>query len=979
MDSMRSEQVDLFLGNSLHNEINSENNTKPKLYPQTPKVTITKAENTNNSTMLRPDTPSFHFGLNLSPSFEFSSPVHPTSSPFKPLNTNGTTIKGVKPLIIRDSLPTKLNSNDFKYDTKRELSRSTDDETTISHEEELWSPRVNNTQPNMTTMISNDGLSEDQNSEGRPRQGISTNFLTPRKFMIGESGNNDENSSGGSSSREPATPSVVLKEGVKRRKLQIRNTPNRSIASKIDTTIDSPASPKVDSTDSEVLHAASAVLAGSLANKEEKVWNPELDDVLIKSFLKYREFRASQSGGHSSVLKNTSQNRVLSRMIFNKTGISRSAKQISSRLFRLSKSNRLDKKGRITQTPQSGSSNQRLDELIQTPLDDLMFTQGSSNQSNRTIGSEFDALLSSSPVNIDIHDAPTYELFLKEFNLQYVSNNQVEHHIFSKLNSRGESRQSLSTLASKYQIAPKILQMLHEDGIPLWLISHDVNLLVNHQQPFTTSTPRSAITETPYHFPLNLMNGQIDSYMDINVTCSENRTKMLSWNSFTQIFKGKNSNNKLSEFIEMVNGYYVSSSNAYSLQIPFMKCFFMGYINYLVNGQSSVSENDNLRIYQAIYKNKGNNGMGFDADKSQLKGYIIHEFNMRGTSGKSALEIITVTEDNSQKKFGTSDNIIQCKQELDDNETIPADSSPIKGTPSDELHFGTPSRPEIRIDVRKANSSRGMNAGPMTAPACDSTISYMPNKAQYFENNLMRQQMTPMPAIVGQVQRPPLQYSQSLATIEDWKRQATGINLLSGTMDQKVRLMANPFMNSSNPGPAHPTELQPSFMESQTFTQIQQFSRQMTSNYHLNQQIQQPQETYMYPNNISRVTQNFQEQQNMYMQQNNNQMNFDQVYPVNFGNQQMQFMANNVQAAPTQNMQNIMSKVNESASNFGQNESLNKENINPRNIKFGPILEYDPSEDIKKFRQTNNSAKRSIGTNSFPVNTPVNFYKPKMN
>ena len=77
-------------------------------------------------------------------------------------------------------------------------------------------------------------------------------------------------------------------------------------------------------------------------------------------------------------------------MIFNKTGVLRTTKQISSRIFRLSKAGKLLKDSN-NKTPQTvGSSNEEVDDLMLTPLEDLINVQGSmdSSKHNAVIDNE---------------------------------------------------------------------------------------------------------------------------------------------------------------------------------------------------------------------------------------------------------------------------------------------------------------------------------------------------------------------------------------------------------------------------------------------------------------------------------------------------------------------------------------------------------------------------------------------------------------
>ncbi|KAK6877727.1 hypothetical protein K4I79_005750 [Candida tropicalis] len=189
---------------------------------------------------------------------------------------------------------------------------------------------------------------------------------------------------------------------------------------------------------------------------------------------------------------------------------------------------------------------------------------------------------------------------------------------------------------------------------------------------------------------MNLTKGIFQSYMIVDVSCEERSQSMLNWrNSLTVYKKGE----KLLDVVDVVNGYFSESSKSYTLQIPFLKNFFIGYIGFLINGGAITPEED-LKIVQIIYSNIKNEDMNFNLERSQIRAYIVHELNMAGTSGNSKIDIVNVHE-----VYKSPAPQPEVPVEIDDNETVLADSSPYKMSPNSSRSWDTPSKSRLKIDA----------------------------------------------------------------------------------------------------------------------------------------------------------------------------------------------------------------------------------------------------------------------------------------
>ncbi|CAX44585.1 conserved hypothetical protein [Candida dubliniensis CD36] len=973
--------------------------------PETPRA---KAKDSNASNLGSVNrnilTPSFSFGLNFSPSFNFNSPSIQAISPGNFLHISNSFNKAINrtPITSASSalVPPSTGKKHNRFLEALTRSSQQDDENNkeednVSDKEnndEIWSTiNTSQAQHNSTNQTS---MYEDENDHEKDNS-----FLRPNKLELKKI---EENKKSPSLDRAADISPKTTSDNhvVKKRKLStdhgVTDSPNNSVASKIDSTMQSPTNYRKQS----VAYSTKSN-SSSATNADDKVWWPELDDVLIKSLYKYKKFKEDQdSFDASSILKKTSQNKIISRMLLNKTGVLRTTKQISSRIFRLSKSGKLVKE---TKTPQTGSfGNNDLDSILSTPLRSLVNARGSidSIKLNTVIDEELDMLLGTSPIN-DEFDDTSYKLEIRDFRLSFRSVH--DHHIFTNLVSIDVNK-SLSV-----PIEEAIRMKLESKKVPAWIINHDLNLNCHH---IASSTPCSTATAS-HQFQqshLNLTGGNFESHMTLDVSCGEKSQRMLSWRSYIVVYK---KGSKLLEVVDVINGYFSESSKSYTLQIPFLKNFFLGYITYLANG-AAITPDENLKIVQIIYSNPKSGAMEFDLDESTVRAYIIHELNMAGTSGSSKINIVDVHSKHQSA-------LKQEHADIDDNETVLADSSPFKLSPNSSRNWDTPSKSRLRIDAKKANVDGGAIAGPLTAPIYNAELlnKKMLDEQEKLKSNLQKDQV-----------RPPLMHSQSVCNVNlstqrgnSSPEMANNSTLAFSTpMTNRQAPIQNSLVPSSNFTPyqiaqksfiartlsesqlqsqvdiqeqSNTQSLPPQQLEGMVNPQIHYVQTQMPSQastgvaialppqvqnqlpqqivHHIPLQnlgqtgsISQQSFPLVTNNNVITPDNNFMRQQ---WQQ---QMYFQQVAQQQFQNNgfHMSTVSGKVQSTK-HNSKMVKHPSNPSSS---QQNVHNKENIKPRQITFGPILGHDPSRDLKTIKKQN--TKNNGIVQCFPANTQI-MYKPK--
>ncbi|KAL6453715.1 hypothetical protein SBY92_005287 [Candida maltosa Xu316] len=943
--------------------------------PETPRDKTKDISNSNHGSINRNlITPSFSFGLSFSPSFNFNSPTVQTLSPANFLNLNNNFTKGLNKTPVAKKhnkfleALTKSANADSTTPEREEQSNSNSNSNT-EEEDDLWST-INTSQAHQHNSTNHTSIYEDE-----PDHKNAGSFLTPNKLVLDKINEEEKKSPTlkeaaviSPRSSEDASTNII----VKKRKLSfnhhhdITDSPNNSVASKIDSTVQSPMARKPSIANSVTSNQQSS-------QSDDKVWWTELDEVLISSLYKYKKFKDQDAFNASSVLKKTSQNKVLSRMLLNKTGVLRSTKQISSRIFRLSKSGKLIKDSKTPQT--AGSSNDEIDDLLQTPLEDLITGQSSTDSCKRNaiIDDELNILLASSPLDEEF-DSIIYKLQVREFKM---------------IHKFGQGFHDITNLVSidvtksvSIPLDESIRHKLKVKNVPTWLMTHDLNLNCNH---ISSSTPMSAVSPTfqQQQRHLNLSSTNLQSYMTIDVACGDKPYSMLNWRSSITVFK---KDERLLDVVDVVNGYYSESSKSYSLQIPFLKNFFVGYIGFLING-GLITPDENLRVIQIIYSNR-NDEMKFVLNHSSIHAYIIHEFNMAGNSGMSKLNIVNVEDE-----YLSPVKVDKCV-EIDDNETVLADSSPMKFSPNSSKSWDTPSKTQLKIDPSKANDINiAANAGPLTAPIYNAEL-------------LNRKMIDEQERLNGnnQMLRPPLMHSQSVSNI----------NLMQSQNQQQTPVFS-PHVPNSQPMPntqdmsnnqqlpngsftnnVTPYQIaQQSFMARAQHVQVQQ-QYQSPENYvpqqappQMVRQQQQQQQIPILPKGVpmqGQMAPQMTVQQitpQMAAQMGIQQIPMQQVMPPNnemlrqqwlFHQQQLQMMQNVPMMQGNQPQQVIVNNNNNNNNKPKGQQGVNRNGKEkpPMQITFGPILGHDPSKDTRKLQKT----PKNSYNHKFSANSQV-MYKPK--
>lgn len=599
-------------------------------------------------------TPSFTFNLGLLPSFRFGSPQNlsllTSLSPHRILNrfsrskdvngptSNTTELQSeaappVKEVVPSIELPKQTKLMDSFPEPYMELNAS--DLVCTAESVDLWSLANDTRNSANITSIHEDSTKEDF-------------YFSPAEFFVDSAIN--LNSSPSIEEKSTETPTR------KRASSCVDRSPCQVLASQIDNS-GSPITPSAKKTDSS------------------KVWTPGLDDVLLQCHDKYKRFRANNSPD-ALVFRHTSQNKILSRMLFNRTGAKRTAKQISSRLFRLNKSQ-----------PSKTSSSPSVSVSSQPPM-------------------EKPSIMVSSPVTQTIEgSSPTTNLCVKDFVLAFNYKQRLEKtHIFTKLHDSLKLQDS-STFDSIAKEAGVDTALFHKDfdfvveklssqHVPIYNITAMMNMKPSEN---VTSTPTSPLTN-PCLFSLD--NGNFLTFMKISV-CGKNIADLfLSWKSSITIYRGDQA--RLLKSTECVNGYKNNEGN-FDLEVPFLNNFWSGYLTYLSNGSQAYDDLKTLRIVQVIYD-------GDNESTSSIHGFFTYSFDI-SNDGSGIASVKKSTLKRSEESHS----------EMDDNATVLASSSPVKTSPS---------RFNLSIDTNLAN--RSISPGPLSVPTYDANVlhKHNPNYAQ---------------------------------------------------------------------------------------------------------------------------------------------------------------------------------------------------------------------------------------------------------
>lgn len=738
-------------------------------------------------------------------------------------------------------------------------------------------------------------------------------------------------------------------------------TPSRFLATQIET-IASPSRPAKTSPG-----ASKAATPTSVASEgPSKVWNPELDEVLLSAYAKYKVFKEKQVLESTSVLKNTSQNKVLSRMLFNKAGVSRTSKQIASRLFRLTKASK-----------RSGSSpalNDDLDELMRTPLDELVPGKAlGTNDLNDAIDKELEDLLSSPPIlDIDFGNygfkaaSPAQQIeghvtetavVPAELSVAFQYKTIREKHHFTRLDTSSFSNTSLSTaeLKKKLEYTQDVLEDF--DAITKMIKTRPVSLLyLSSRLNFKTALSNSTSTPvSPFSNTTNfrLSSGSFQAYLKLVVEPSvTQRAPFLSWRCESKVY---DNNRRLFSCTDYANGYLNRETSKYDFQVPFLRQFWAGHLSYLDDGTGDHDKLRDLKIIQVIYET-ANEDSG-PSDKDTIHACLLHDFKPDQRNGLTKLNILELSDLNEPQKASVP-------EVDDDNETVLADSLPMKRSSSPVIKSSSPvlkyGPDGLSIDVSRANINPHL--GPMSAPI------YNANLVHKFNNHVLKQQdanLQPQAPHKPHFQGPhhsisgdsmgPLSHSQSSSSLPVYAQTRPKLPVRAKSMVVPNPADSLPFVESSQmsiavfPGvniatstPAEMPQVPPMVNKNQGFVLYpsphEQFK--MPGQYQpLNETQSQQQQMYLYY-----------QQQQLSMQMQNKAQAFYQ----------------NISLAPasqTQFFQPMKPYV-----------EANKENLKPKGnqITFGPIVEYDPS---KGKASATSLSKNGLGV--IRMAPQVTMYKPK--
>lgn len=971
------------------------------LVPQTPRTAASKPQGV---------TPLFSFGLGFLPSFPFNSPrnlnmmnallpqrffqsatnlqralskhddhlapehakSHIFNSLTPPNSSKNAPNKFLDSLALSVLKPATDHSEDAPANAANTSSASAADDSV-----DLWS--LANDSANASNMTS----IYEEDPQNAPKE-LSA-FLTPNKLFLVTP---QRGRGPALPSKLPLAPNLVplqpkdlsgdlsqlkldltIQKVKKKRRISdaLGETPSRSLATQIET-IASPSRPaKTSPTASKVATPCSATSEGL-----SKVWNPELDEVLLSAYAKYKVFKEKQVLESTSVLKNTSQNKVLSRMLFNKAGVSRTSKQIASRLFRLTKASK-----------KSGSSpvlNDDIDELMRTPLDELVSGQASaSNELNDAIDKELEDLLSSPPI-LDI-DFGTYDfkpvspapqtknpgtdaaVVPAELSVAFQYKTIREKHHFTRLDTSSFSNTSLSTAELKKKLGYTQDVLEDFESITNMFKSQPVSLLylssrLNFKTAFTnsTSTPVSPFSNAA---SFSLSSGSFQAYLKLAVSPSlSNRAQFLSWRCESKVY---DSNRRLFSCTDHANGYLNRDTGKYDFQVPFLRQFWAGYLSYLDDGAGDHDRLRDLKIIQVIYETSSDDSGPSDNDT--IHACLLHDFKPDDSTGLTKLNVLELSDWNEAQN-GPRDQEID-----DDNETVLADSLPFKQSSSPAIKTGPPVPkygPEgLSIDVSRANTNPPQ--GPTSAPIYNASL------VQKFNKHVLKQQDNN-----GQLQSPhrphfrghhqsvsgesmgSIAHSQSSSCLPAYAQTRPRLPARAKSMVAHALGDSLPFIGSSQmntPG------FSGANMATNTAPEMPQMQPVMTNNqvlapYHM------PQDQFKMPGHFQPLNDAQLQQQQMYLYYQQQQQQQQQL-SMQMQNKNQPFYQN-IALAPasqTQFFQPMKPYV-----------EVNKENLKPKGnqITFGPIVEYDPS---KGKVPASNLSKNGLGV--IRMAPQVTMYKPK--
>lgn len=399
-----------------------------------------------------------------------------------------------------------------------------------------------------------------------------------------------------------------------------------------------------------------------------KTWTPALDHAMLQCQERFKEYRRKHSSD-GTAHKLSTQNKILSRLLFSTTGVNRTAKQISARLNRLSKAN--VSKAIVSPSYSAHSVAEDSHNLLLSPV---------------------------SAASREFCDTEGSMLTMRDFSVAFNYKHLIQgSHFFTKLILSPKASQCVTIERARKAIDINnalfdqdfalMTDKLVAQNVPIFNVTATMDLRPAEQM---TSTPTSPLTN-PNLFTLD--NGHFLTYMNVGVSGKKCKDLFISWKSAITIYKGTES--RLLQSRESVNGYKNGDGN-FTLEVPFLNNFWSGYLTFLSNGSNRFDELKSLYILQVIYD-------GEDQELTNIHGMFTYRFDIApNSSGCASVTPLIV-------KGGDAAS-------LDDNATILASSSPLNGSPN---------RFNFSIDTELAN--RSTSPGPMSVPTYNANLLYKLN------------------------------------------------------------------------------------------------------------------------------------------------------------------------------------------------------------------------------------------------------------
>lgn len=1004
-------------------------------------------------------TPSFSFGLGFLPSFQLGSPRNANiMSAFSPQrffqisnNLNRVLGEGHRRKFLEDfidhdfnsftghkspsttknskfleSLGSAKNEQEHEHDQEHEhehehaqhtdINDSNHSHTTNSHTTDdnmdLWSLGYDNSH-NQTTLTSiyEEASPLDTKIESKVENSNrdSNAFLTPNKIFL----NNKDNiklksdilpeNEGKEQDVELAIENVRDDDKEnhisKKRKLSpTPQSPSFDIAAKIDTI----ASPR-----GQMNRRKSSIVSASISSADG--WNAELDDVLLNAYYKYKTFKENQPTD-SFILKKSSQNKILSRMMENKSGSFKSSQQIANRLTKLVNGNNSEQ----TRNEQE----QQDSEILQT----------SANISSSPIVGITGAL-KCSPIIDDAastrsisHSNPPYELSPKEMCISF-NGPSMETHYFSKYDSSNAC--STNGIMNKEELIKTVCpsmkteisslsNLLIEEQIPIIIANHSISL--RKENSLTPISSTSPFTSTPLPRPASTLEngGLFKSFIKIIAKFNDatgGAPYMLNWRCRTQIY---NDDRIIFKTDDHINGYSTgieSGESSFELQIPFLKNFWSGFLTFLCNGGDNSL--DNLYVTQIIYEGDEIQGSELTNDTYKVRGSVLHKFKLSDFYSEEAkFEIVRLVLTEEKATVPTGKNITTVHDRSyseveDDNATVAAASSPYKSSPKSDIAGSK----NLKIDIAR---TQNILSGPASAPIYNATVVHKLNQESLNQREKIRLQLEQQMKFSNEVtqaqfvqeqqfnpahvqgrnngqffqQQPALIASQSTGDIHQFlQHQQTHRNNSTGsvfTPKLANSQFASPKLSANNqmfvqqpmvqPPPQPNAPLQQTLIQQPQMNPASQFAPM---------QLQHPPQQFMNSGNSFTPFNGLQQQmqgQFLQMQQRQQMLQLpqDQLFQQQF-HPQNSFLPQQFQQ-PTfqQQAQTQISQVQTKRQQGSNRQSSRSKDNKPMEITFGPILEYDPSSQPgASSRKASTNGPLENGIYRFPLNTQVSMYKPK--